>query len=171
MRAVAAVLGTGAGSLYRYVASRDELVHLMTDHVLRELEPHPPVDGEWLGAMVLIGRRQLDLYRRHPWLLEAIQHTPSFGPATLAWLDHCLHVLEPFDCAGTAKFEAIALMTGVTTLFARSEQAPRGALPPFDPRPYPHLTAAMTHSGSPASPRPDLFGMTIRSLLTGLLVD
>src|SRR4051812_32747318 len=45
MRAVAAAIGTSAGSLYRYLSSRDDLVDLMADHVLRELVPHPTSDG------------------------------------------------------------------------------------------------------------------------------
>lgn len=170
MRAVAAALGTGAASLYRYVASRHELVDLMTDHVLRELQPFPPADGPWLDIMIRVGRRQLELYRRHPWLLEVMQSAPGLGPGALAWLDHCLHVLEPVDCASAVKFEAIAMMTGVTTLFARSGATPPSALPPIDRRAYPHLTAAAAHpAASSPAPRPDLYDRALRSLLTGLL--
>ncbi|MEK8106005.1 helix-turn-helix domain-containing protein [Micromonospora sp. M12] len=34
MRAVAAALDTGAGSLYRYLSSRDDLLDLMTDRAV-----------------------------------------------------------------------------------------------------------------------------------------
>src|SRR5690349_18998544 len=37
MRAVAAELGTAAGSLYRYLSSRDDLLDLMVDAALAEL--------------------------------------------------------------------------------------------------------------------------------------
>jgi AcrR family transcriptional regulator len=169
MRAVATALGTGAGSLYRYVASRDELLNLMNDHVLGELRPYPLIVEPWMDAVLLVGRRQLELYRRHPWLLDVIEQSTDFGPEALAWLDHCLHVLEPVDRTSTAKLEAIAMMTGVTTLFARRSRTPGRALPSFDPGAYPHLTAAMVSPPTPAVPHRDLYERTVRSLLTGLL--
>ena len=124
MRAVAAALGTGAGSLYRYLSSRDDLLDLMTDRVVGELRPYPQADGDWLDAMLLLARRQLALYRRHPWLLDVVQRPTGIGPESLAWFDNCLRILEPVRCAVAAKFEAIAMMTGVVSLVARSEAQP-----------------------------------------------
>jgi AcrR family transcriptional regulator len=54
MRAVAAALGTSAGSLYRYLSSREDLLDLMTDQVVGELRPYPEADGDWLKAMLLL---------------------------------------------------------------------------------------------------------------------
>src|SRR4051794_502014 len=49
MRAVAAKLGTGAGSLYRYLSSRDDLLDLMADAAIGDLRPYPqaadPIDA------------------------------------------------------------------------------------------------------------------------------
>src|ERR1700679_413907 len=46
MRAMAAVLGVGAVSLYRYVGRKDELIELMVDAVSgRDLECEPR--GDW----------------------------------------------------------------------------------------------------------------------------
>src|SRR5579859_3023932 len=54
MRRVAAELGTGAASLYRYVDTRDDLVDLMTDAVGGEyLLPEP--SGDWLADLVAFG--------------------------------------------------------------------------------------------------------------------
>ena len=171
MRAVAAALGTGAGSLYRYLSARDDLLDLMCDAVVAELRPFPPADEDWLDAMLLLGRRQLDLHRRHPWLLDLAPRATGIGPESLAWFDACLEILAPVPAPPTAKFEAIALMTGVVTLVARSEEAPRSS--PFeglDLAPYPHLVATL---GAPAGrpPAQDLFERTLRVLLTGLLVE
>ena len=41
MRKVAAALGIGAASLYRYIESKDELYELMVDHVEGEDGPLP----------------------------------------------------------------------------------------------------------------------------------
>lgn len=171
MRAVAAALGTSAASLYRYLSSRDDLLDLMTDRVLGELRPYPQPDGDWLDTMLRLARRQLALYRRHTWLLDAIQRPSGVGPQSLGWFDHCLYVLEPVDCPVTAKFEAIAMMTGVVNLFARSEAA---SGTPFtfagvDLAAYPHLAAAFSRPPA-APPQRDLFERTLSSLLTGLLL-
>jgi AcrR family transcriptional regulator len=169
MRAVADTMGTSAGSLYRYVTSRGDLLDLMTDRAAGELRPYPDVDGDWLATMLLLGRRQLALYRRHPWLLELTPRPSGIGPQTLAWFDTCLRVLRPVRCAVTAKFEAIAMMTGVATLFARSEGTlPSVTLTGLDLTPYPDLATALTQS-SATPPRQDLFERTLRSVLTGLL--
>lgn len=170
MRAVANALGTGAGSLYRYLSSRDDLLDLMTDRVVGELRPYPQAKGDWLDTMMLLARRQLALHRTHPWLLDVSHRTSGIGPESLAWFDNCIRVLEPVRCAVPAKFEAIAMMTGVVSLFARSEAA-SGALSfaGADLAAYPHLVAAFSQPAAPA-PRTDLFERTLRSLLTGLLL-
>ena len=169
MRAVATALGTGAGSLYRYLSSRDDLLDLMTDRVVGELRPYPESDGDWLDAMLELARRQLALYRRHPWLVEVLHRTSGIGPEGLAWFDHCLGVLEPVPAGATAKFEAIAMMTGVVSLFARGEAtAGSVSFAGLDLTAYPHLAAALSRPAPPA-PERDLFERAVRGILTGLL--
>lgn len=151
--------------------SRDDLLDLITDAVVAELRPYPTADGNWLGSMLLLGRRQLALHRSHPWLLDLAPRSTGLGPESLAWFDACLGILEPLSSPATAKFEAIALMTGVVTLMARSQGT--SAASPFDNRDltaYPHLVAAL---GQPTgrSAEPDLFERTLRVLLVGLLVN
>jgi AcrR family transcriptional regulator len=171
MRAVAAELGTGAGSLYRYLSSRDDLLDLMNDAVVGEMRPYPEAGEGWLDDMLLLGRRQLALYRRHPWLLDLAPRPTGIGPETLAWFDACLRILEPVPCSVTAKFESIAMMTGVVTLVARSEATP---VPfPFQGHSlaaHPHLVSALSRPAE-QPPEQDLFERTLRVLLTGLLVS
>ncbi|MFG3642768.1 TetR/AcrR family transcriptional regulator [Micromonospora sp. NPDC047762] len=170
MRAVAASLGTGAGSLYRYLSSRDDLLDLMTDRAVGELRPYPQVEGDWLKTMVLLGRRQLALFGAHPWLPDVIHRPSGAGPESLAWFDNCIRVLEPVRCPVTAKFEAIAMMTGVVSLFARRESAAGTfSFAGMDLTTYPHLVAAFSQPAGPP-PRADLVERTLRGLLTGLLV-
>ena len=170
MRAVAAALGTGAGSLYRYLSSREDLLDLMNDAVVGELRPYPGAGDDWLDALLQMGRQQLSLHRRHPWLLDLAPRPTGVGPQSLAWFDACLHLLEQVPTTPTAKFEALALMTGLVILVARNDAAPSSS--PFgalDLSAYPHLVAAL---GQPAgeAPEQDLFERTLRILLTGLLV-
>ncbi|MFG1764718.1 TetR/AcrR family transcriptional regulator [Micromonospora parva] len=170
MRAVAAALGTGAGSLYRYLSSRDDLLDLMTDRAVRDLRPYPRVEGDWMATMVLLGRRQLALFGAHPWLLDVFHRPSGMGPETLAWFDYCIEVLEPVRCPVAAKFEAIAMMTGVASLFARQESAAGAfSFAGVDLTAYPHLVAAFGQPSGP-TPRADLVERTLRGLLTGLLL-
>ncbi|MCX5064471.1 TetR/AcrR family transcriptional regulator [Micromonospora lupini] len=169
MRAVASALGTGAGSLYRYLSSRDDLLDLMTDRVVGELRPYPSARGDWLDEMLLVARQQLGLYRAHPWLVEVIQRPSGVGPESLAWFDNCIRILQPVRCAVSAKFEAIAMLTGVVSLFARSAAAAGSvSFAGADLSAYPHLVEAFRQPAPPA-PRTDLFERTLRGLLTGLL--
>ena len=171
MRAVASAIGTGAGSLYRYLSSREDLLDLMNDAVVSELRPYPEGGEDWLTAMLLMGRRQLALHRRHPWLLDLAPRPTGIGPESLAWFDACLRILEPNASPVTAKFEAIALMTGVVTLVARTDEPAKTS--PFtnlDLTGYPHLASALRQPVGPP-PEHDLFERTLRVLLTGLLVQ
>src|ERR1700727_1834999 len=73
MRRVAAELGTGAASLYRYVETRDELLDLMTDATAAEYDLTPPPPGhpgavDWLAGLVALGEQGRAILRRHRWL-------------------------------------------------------------------------------------------------------
>jgi len=69
------------------------------------------------------------------------------------------------------KFEAIAMMTGVVSLFARSESAgPPLGFDGIDLAAFPNLVAALTGPPAPAARR-DLFAVTVRGVLRGLLDD
>ncbi|SDT57397.1 TetR/AcrR family transcriptional regulator [Actinoplanes derwentensis] len=169
MRAVAAALGTGAGTLYRHLSSRDDLLDLMTDRVIGELRPYPEPGPDWTESLLDLARRQLDLHRRHPWLREVLSRPSALGPEGLAWFDHCLRVLTPVRCDSAAKFETLALMTGMVTLFARTgTAAPPPIFTGLDVTAYPHLVAAF---GNPGAPRTDLFERTLRGLFTALLAE
>ncbi|MET8836548.1 TetR/AcrR family transcriptional regulator [Micromonospora sp. NPDC004540] len=169
MRAVAGALGMAAGSLYRHLSSRDDLLDLMVDRCVGELRPYPAADGTWQDQFLLLARRQLALYQRHPWLPDAIARRMVPGPNTLAHFDACLGLLQPVRAGVAAKFEAIAMVTGVVSLFARSAAAAGTVtFDHVDLAAYPHLAAAFAEPPS-APPAEDLFERTLRSLLTGLL--
>src|SRR5690242_5474592 len=51
MRRVASALGVGAMSLYRYVASRDDVVELMVDEAIGELSAGGGDPGDWRAIL------------------------------------------------------------------------------------------------------------------------
>jgi len=120
MRSVAAAIGTAPASLYRYVATRDELIELMADQVygqysFRPASANPVADLLWLG------HQGLALYYRHPWLLEIPATGNVPGPNALAFMEHVLAALAGTDLTGPAKLETIGLFSGAVRLFAQTE--------------------------------------------------
>ncbi|MFY1695116.1 hypothetical protein [Solwaraspora sp. WMMA2101] len=103
--------------------------------------------------------------------MEILPRPTALGPQSLAWFDHCLAILRPVPATTTAKFEAIAMMTGVVSLFARSESAgPPVSFDGIDMAVLPNLSAALTESPASSAPR-DLFEVTVGSVLRGLLTE
>ncbi|MEU7983368.1 TetR/AcrR family transcriptional regulator [Streptosporangium canum] len=96
MRRVATELGVGVMSLYRYVASREELNDLMVDTVFAERPlPEPGPDG-WRAKLELSAREEWALYRDHPWVshLVAVTTRPPIAPSLMAYTDWRMRALD-----------------------------------------------------------------------------
>ena len=126
MRNVAAAIGTGPSSLYRYVANRAELLELMADQARGELTYGGANSGEPAARLLAIAREGHALYLRHPWLLD-IPASPVPGPNTIAFIEQCLAALSGADLSGPAKLETIGLFSGAVRLFAQTEMEQRRA--------------------------------------------
>jgi AcrR family transcriptional regulator len=169
MRALAAELGTTASTLYRYVASRDELLDLMVDAAMAGFAYSPGPGRDWLTGLVRLAEATRSLYLSQPWLLDVRPARSEPGPNTLAWFEHCLHALAPVNRSALSKMEAIGVLNGVIMLFARSAAAPAAFnFSAIDPPRHPLLTAALTNA-APGEPTTDLFERTVRAVLGGLL--
>jgi AcrR family transcriptional regulator len=120
MRRVAAALGTGAATLYRYLDTRDDLIDLMIDATGAEYELTAPT-GDWLADLVGIGEQMRAIIRRHPWLASLLPARSPLGPHGAALLEHVLHALAGHPAAAAAKLEAFALLMAVTATFATAE--------------------------------------------------
>jgi AcrR family transcriptional regulator len=141
MRRVAAELGTGAASLYRYVETRDDLLDLMTDATAAEYDLSPPdgaapvnpeaavpPDGDWLAALVALGEQTRAILRRHRWLAALSLTRPVLGPHSVAVIEYFLAVLAAHPAAVPAKLEAFAMLNGLTATSVLHEQAGGPAL-------------------------------------------
>lgn len=89
MRRIAADLGSGTASLYRYVTSRDELLDLMIDTVQDEQEP-PALSGDWRVDLTNIAQRRRFALLRHPWQSSELTGRPTLGPNSLRQADVAL---------------------------------------------------------------------------------
>jgi AcrR family transcriptional regulator len=82
VRRLADDLGTGSASLYRHVASREELVVLMVDHVIGEVDlPEDHLPGR--ERVVLLAHELRRVLLGHAQLLPALTAAPLLGPSAV----------------------------------------------------------------------------------------
>jgi AcrR family transcriptional regulator len=92
MRRIATELGAGTMTLYHYVRTKDELLALMDDAVMAELViPADELPAGWREGMAAIAHRNRNLFRRHPWVLEAFRGE-DVGPNVLHHIEQSLDV-------------------------------------------------------------------------------
>src|SRR3984957_9409164 len=120
MRSAAAAVGTAPASLYRYVATRDELVELMADQVYGEFSYAAP-SGQAAADLLALARQARGLYHRHPWLLDVPAAGDLPGPNAVAFIEHVLAAPGRGDLTGPTKLETVGLFSGVVRLFAQTE--------------------------------------------------
>ncbi|WP_328475243.1 TetR/AcrR family transcriptional regulator [Actinoplanes sp. NBC_00393] len=174
MRRVAAELGTGAASLYRYVDSRDDLLDLMVDEVAAGYDLPAP-DGPWLAGLLEVCRQGRELMLRHGWLPELVLTRSALGPHGADLLEHVLAVLAGHPADVGRKLEAYAVMNTLTAALAlnelngnagaRQRQGAYLAHVIAEGR-HTHLTAALTSGPLVPAPR---FEDTVSRVLVGLL--
>ena len=115
VRALATRLGTGSSTLYRHVASRDELLVLLVDAVLGEVRlPDPQLPGrERVEQLSTELRRVL---RSHPHVVPALSGSPILGPnamrASACGLDNLLAAGHPPERARAAYLALLDYVLG-----------------------------------------------------------
>jgi AcrR family transcriptional regulator len=80
MRKLGAALNAGATSLYRHVATKDELMELAVDEVAGEVAVPPPGGPDWRADVTATAQSFRAAALRHPWLASVL------GQAGLAYL-------------------------------------------------------------------------------------
>ena len=109
MRRLAGELGMPTMSLYRHVSGKEELLLFMMDTVfagdaLPELSPG--TDG-WRACVEALARLQWSMYRRHPWLAQAISFTrPLLAPRAMAHTEWTMRALDGHGLAPDVLFLA-----------------------------------------------------------------
>jgi AcrR family transcriptional regulator len=186
MRSAAAAIGTAPASLYRYVASRDELVELMADQVYGEFSYREPGWGRPVADLLRLARQGRAIYHRHPWLLELPATGNLPGPNAVAFIEHALAALAGADLTGPARLETIGLFSGIVRLFAQMEISQRRAgqditqwqdslasylLGIAAVGRHPHLAAALADqpAGDDPAQHEPLFDRAMTRVLAGLL--
>jgi AcrR family transcriptional regulator len=119
MARVAAALKFTTMSLYRYVASKDELLQLMFNASALGAESLVIEGDGWrsrLRAWAIIQREMLD---RHPWITQLPMAAPPLSPNSLHFVERALEVLDGTGLAESQKIRAIGLISSYTLSEAR----------------------------------------------------
>lgn len=93
IRRIAAELGSGAASLYRYVANKQDLFDLMADSVLGEGRM-PRSSRDWRADLRKAARRCRAMYLRHPWMLNVSEFRMLNGTNLLRWVEFTLAAID-----------------------------------------------------------------------------
>ncbi len=112
MSRVAAELGASTMSLYRYVASKSELLALMVD---AEMGPPPelPAEAGWRAGVEHWTRAALAAYLRGPWAVRVPIPGPPITPNQIRWLEAGLGCLAGTGLSEREKLSTILLLSGL----------------------------------------------------------
>jgi AcrR family transcriptional regulator len=121
MRAMGNELGTGAMTLYSYVADRAELDGLVVDGVLRELRLPDGPSTDWRADVHLIAEQAWRVVRRHPNAIPLILARRSRSPRFLDIAEALLAALARSGLTGHALLAAFRAVSTLATAFALNE--------------------------------------------------
>jgi AcrR family transcriptional regulator len=120
-RRVAAEIGAGTMSLYRYVPRRDDLIQLMIDAVIGELELPERSSGDWRADLALVAHGIRALGLRHPWLMELLGMRLVFGPNVMRLIEFGVGALDGHGLAIDEMMSLYGLVDGYVQNFVRGE--------------------------------------------------
>lgn len=116
MSRIANQLGAATMSLYRYVATKDELLALMVDAAFQ-----PPAAlasrERWRAALSRWAHEHLAVLRRHPWVVRLPLSGPPIMPNQVVWFERGLWSLRNTGLAEEEKVSVLLLING----FVRNE--------------------------------------------------
>lgn len=178
MRAVAAALGTGPASLYRYVRTRDELVELMVDAANGEFDYEGLPGGDWLADLLALARQSRAVFLRHPWLLDLADTLRPIGPGAADYLEHALAALAGTGADARTKLEAVGVLNALVVMLTRVELAAANHETAPDASfltkvaaegRHPHLAAALTGASATEENPTATFDRVVSRVLKGLI--
>ena len=93
MRRVAAVLDTGAGSLYVYIAGREGLLEAVFDRIVATIELETPDSARWRIQLHSLLKRMRDALVMHPGIAAATMVDPPKTEVVMGLLENLLGLL------------------------------------------------------------------------------
>jgi len=112
MKRVAERLGFTTMAVYRYVASKDELLLQMQDTVWMPPDGLDAPATDWRADLARWTRAQYDIMQRHPWLNDVRLIERVGTPSQLTWIDLGLRVLTGTPLSEYQKTAILLLLAG-----------------------------------------------------------
>jgi AcrR family transcriptional regulator len=116
MRRIAGALGAGTMSLYRYIATRADLLALIDDALLGESLVPGELPADWRQAVAMIARQSRQTFLRHPWAIQVLQGKAAAelagqaGPNAMRHFEQSLAALAAAPLSITAKLDLLAIV-------------------------------------------------------------
>ncbi len=180
MAKVAAELGFTTMSLYRYVASKEELLQLMWNGSADGAEKLAIEGPDWRSRLRAWAVIQRDMLDRHPWITQMPMAAPPVAPNSMHFVERGLATLDGTGLSDSDKLRIIGLLSSYTLSEARmaadamraekaaaeAAQGVRAADPEDAARPAsgPHDGRASA-GGPPAVSPPDSYEALLRELV------
>jgi AcrR family transcriptional regulator len=119
MARVAKELGFTTMSLYRYVASKEELLQLMWNASAQGAETLAVEGIDWRQKLRMWAMVQREMLDRHPWITQMPMAAPPLGPNSLTFVERGLETLDGTGIADADKLRIIGLISSYTLSEAR----------------------------------------------------
>jgi AcrR family transcriptional regulator len=176
LRAVAERLQAAPMALYRYFATKDELVNALLDRVLGRFVPEPP-SADWVEDLRRFARAHRQLLDRHPWALAGLFSHPNPGLNATRIGEVALEILSRARFTNesvVATFGGLlALNYGWSSFASARDIQPtnaaaqvRQALAALSRADYPHTAAVAVEMAGYASDRH--YELVLEQLLAGI---
>ncbi|WP_084516665.1 TetR/AcrR family transcriptional regulator [Microtetraspora niveoalba] len=129
MRRLAAEIGAGTMSLYRYVSGKDDVIELMVDSVVAQYLPEDAViSGDWKADLGALARRARRTMLRHPWLAPLAANRQGASPNRLRLLEASLRMVDGLGLGVDEMLTLIGAVFAYVNGFVQSELAEAEAL-------------------------------------------
>ena len=116
MARVAHELGFTTMSLYRHVASKDELLQLMWNASALGAEDLVLEGDGWRPRLRMWATVQREMLDRHPWITQMPLAVPPLAPNSLTFVEHGLQALDGTGLADADKLRVIEKPLAILTL-------------------------------------------------------
>ncbi len=124
MRRIAAEIGAGTMSLYRYISGKDDLIDLMLDEVALEYLPDDtPLTGDWRTDLRLLAVNSRATMLRHPWMASLSLIRRTGGPNRIALTEKALRIVDGLGLSVDAMLTIIGAVSAYVAGFVQSELA------------------------------------------------
>ncbi|MFC0860824.1 TetR/AcrR family transcriptional regulator [Sphaerimonospora cavernae] len=129
MRRIAAEIGSGTMSLYRYISGKDDLIDLMVDAVAVEYVPsEESLTGGWRTDLRGLAVHTRAAMLRHPWTAPLSVARHNSGPNGIASMEKALRMVDGLGLSIDGMMTVIGAVAAYVSGFVQAELAQAEAL-------------------------------------------